>query len=213
MKETLKDISSTIVDVAISVILTILAFHALLCVLAYNLAADEVLTSDERVVALTLLGEARGEGKLGMYAVGCVIQKRAEQRNLSPKGVCLQRKQFSIWNGIKREQELYYLWKSPSTPYARELAREICKGNKLDQKVTGGANHYHSKNLIRAPYWTRDRKPSAEIKNHIFFNLSAKRRLSVLTELQRSKQPFIKPANRACVAYPPMILNPFVAPR
>ena len=36
--------------------------------------ADEVLTRDERIVALTILGEARGEGRCGMYAVGCVIQ-------------------------------------------------------------------------------------------------------------------------------------------
>ena len=90
----------------------------------YTANADEVLTYGERIVALTILGEARGEGKRGMYAVGCVIQKRASERNLTPAKVCLQPWQFSIWNAgggkVKKERELYYLWKSPSKLYARE---------------------------------------------------------------------------------------------
>ena len=180
MKQTLKDISSTIVDVAITVVLTVLALHALLCVLAFNAFADEALTKDERIVALTLLGEARGEGNLGMYAVGCVIQKRAEERKLTPAQVCLQRRQFSIWNGIQKEQELYYLWDNTSrkTPlprlraiaYARKLARCICKGSKLDQKVTGHANHYYSLN-IDPPYWAKGQKRTAWIGMHFFFKL------------------------------------------
>ena len=44
---------------------------------------DEVLTKDERVIALTLLGEARGEGKIGLSAVACVIQRRAWEKNIN----------------------------------------------------------------------------------------------------------------------------------
>jgi spore germination cell wall hydrolase CwlJ-like protein len=118
--------------------------------LATSAAADEVLTRDERVIALTILGEARGEGKIGMYAVACVIQKRSEERNLTLAKVCQQKWQFSIWNGtdrqgkyrLKRESELYYLWKSKEMMYARELARALSSGKKFSQKVTGGANHY-----------------------------------------------------------------------
>ena len=58
---------------------------------------DEVLTRDEQIVAATLLGEARGEGRCGVYAVGCVLQQRSINRNLSPAEVCLQNDQFSCW--------------------------------------------------------------------------------------------------------------------
>lgn len=135
--------------------------------------ADEALTRDERIVALTILGEARGEGKKGMYAVACVIQKRASERNLTPAKVCHQPYQFSIWNAgkgkIKKESELYYLWKSKSMMYARELARTVCKGKSLDQKFTGNANHYCRKEINN--YWTKKGTITKVIGNHKFFKL------------------------------------------
>ena len=125
---------------------------------------------------MTILGEARGEGKCGMYAVGCVIQKRASERNFTPAKVCLQPYQFSIWNAgkgkVKKESELHYLWKSKSTMYARELARTICQGKKLSQKYTGGANHYYSKKYLKKPpYWAKNKKPVKIIGNHVFYRL------------------------------------------
>ena len=39
------------------------------------------------VVALTILAEARGEGKDGMAAVACVIAQRAENRSITPEQV------------------------------------------------------------------------------------------------------------------------------
>jgi spore germination cell wall hydrolase CwlJ-like protein len=147
--------------------------YLLLLLFTFNAVADEVLTRDERIVALTLLGEARGEGKRGLYAVGCVIQKRASERNLTPAKVCLQPYQFSIWNAgkgkVKKESELYYLWKSKSMMYARELARAICQGRELDQKFTGHANHYCTLNTNN--YWTRKGKTTKVIGNHKFFKL------------------------------------------
>ena len=142
-------------------------------ILAGSAAGDQALTRSERVVALTLLGEARGEGNNGMYAVGCVIQKRSMERKITPAQVCLQPKQFSIWNGIKKESDLYYLWKSKSTPYARTLARHIVKGDRLAQSVTGNANHYYSKKIKRIPYWARGKKATKVIGNHVFFKLSS----------------------------------------
>ena len=41
------------------------------------------LGGDEEIVALTILGEARGEGTQGMYAVACVIQERSEKKKLT----------------------------------------------------------------------------------------------------------------------------------
>jgi spore germination cell wall hydrolase CwlJ-like protein len=33
---------------------------------------------------------------------------------------------------------------------------------------TGGATHYHVRGLL--PAWAREREPSAEIGNHLFYN-------------------------------------------
>ena len=151
--------------------------------------ADEVLTPDERIVALTILGEARGEGQMGMFAVACVIQKRSEERKLTVAQVCREPKQFSIWDGtdrhgnyrLKRENELHYLWESKSKPYARQLARWLCAGYKFVQETTGGANHYCT--LKTNPYWTKKKirrngefitiiiKPVKIIGNHKFYKL------------------------------------------
>ena len=110
----------------------------------YPARADEALTYDERIVALTILGEARGEGKIGMKAVACVIQNRMLEDELNGARVCLEPQQFSIWNAgegkVKKERELYYLWKSKSMQEARKLARLVCKKSLKD--ITNGANHF-----------------------------------------------------------------------
>ena len=133
--------------------------------------ADEALTRGERIVALTILGEARGEGKKGMYAVACVIAQRSKNRNLTPAKVCHEPYQFSIWNAgkgkIKKESELYYLWKSPSTPYARTLAKNI---NKLRLSTVKNADHYCT--LKTNPYWAKGKKTVAVINNHKFYRLN-----------------------------------------
>ena len=50
---------------------------AALLVLVSSVFAGE---KEQRIIALTILGEARGEGASGMYAVGCVIQERAKEK-------------------------------------------------------------------------------------------------------------------------------------
>ena len=141
-----------------------------------------VLGGDEEIVALTILGEARGEGSSGMYAVACVIQERSEKRKLTPAKVCLQKWQFSVWNG-KKEKDLQDLWKSKSAPYAKQLAFAICNGHKLTQDYTGNANHYYSSDKKTPPYWAYKKiikdgkvyriplKPTARIGKHLFFKL------------------------------------------
>ena len=45
--------------------------------------------TQEQIVAMTILGEARGEGRAGMYAVACTIKARSVNRKLTPAQVCL----------------------------------------------------------------------------------------------------------------------------
>ena len=155
----MKDLLDTVLDTALTVMIAAAIAYALLCAGAYSLtAAEQPLTKDEETIAITLMGEARGEKNQGMYAVACVIQKRADEREITPAQVCKQPWQFSCWN---KGQEKYIdlmkrLLKSNTTQaqYAKKLARAICAGGRLVQSFTGEANHYYSMKVMKkAPYW------------------------------------------------------------
>jgi N-acetylmuramoyl-L-alanine amidase len=116
------------------------------------------------VVALTILAEARGEGKDGMAAVACVISQRAINRGLTPEQVCLQRKQFSCWNG---KSDLKSLYKSPMAQWALYLEANI---QNMNGEKVGYADHYYS-TIISPPYWAKNKKPVAHIGQHKFYKL------------------------------------------
>jgi|TARA_Y100000310_G_scaffold193224_1_gene193186 hypothetical protein len=147
-----------------------------------RMRADKLREYKENVIAITILAEARGEGEKGMYAVACVIQQRVKNRKLNLVSVCLEKKQFSIWNGERRMPcpchaimtsrmmpKFGHLLKTPSAPYAKKLASQIYKGGVLDQSVTKNADHYHSKSV--KPYWADKKKQTVKIGNHIFYRL------------------------------------------
>lgn len=124
------------------------------------------LHANDHIVALTILAEARGEGEDGMAAVACVISQRANERGMTPEAVCLQRKQFSCWNG-KTVDDLATLLDCSQAKYALWLEKNI---NKLNRANIGNANHYHA-NYIKAPYWARGQTPVAIIGRHLFYRL------------------------------------------
>ena len=121
------------------------------------------VSSPANVVALTILAEARGEGQTGMYAVAAVIKQRALNRRLTPTQVCLQRKQFSCWNGKRVDARLL---KTPQAKYAMMLASNI---QRVNTAWSGYADHYHNKRIT--PYWAKGKRPIGIIKNHVFYKL------------------------------------------
>ena len=125
--------------------------------------------TQREVVAMTILGEARGEGKAGMYAVATVINQRAINRNKTPKAVCLKAWQFSCWNkkDPNRKKLPTLLKTHPMRHYAITLAQNIMK---LDRPYTKNADHYINKDS-RKPSWLRDVKPVRVIGNHSFYKL------------------------------------------
>tara|TARA_A100001201_G_scaffold136480_1_gene125540 strand:+ start:81 stop:545 length:465 start_codon:yes stop_codon:yes gene_type:complete len=141
----------------------------LTCIIGYALAGDGhkqfSITDQEKVVALTILAEARGEGERGMYAVAAVIAQRAHEKKMSPKEICLKRKQFSCWNN-KTVKDLEHLFKTKQSKYALTLARNVMH---LSREFTGFANHYHNNKVT--PYWSKGVKPTKVIGNHIFYKL------------------------------------------
>ena len=126
----------------------------------------ETTSKEAKIIAITILAEARGEGEAGMYAVGAVIAQRAFEGKRTPSEVCLKKWQFSCWNG-KKPKDLAHLLKTPQAKYALLIAKNI---NNLSREFVGYANHYHN-NKIKPPYWAKGKKPVKTIGNHIFYKL------------------------------------------
>jgi len=127
---------------------------------------------DSDIVAMTILGEARGEGKAGMYAVACVIAQRSIEwkRNgkaITPKQVCLRDWQFSCWNkNDPNRKKLPTLLKTHRhAAYAKMLASNL---NNLQRSYVNNADHYCHVNTHRK--WTRGNTIKV-IGNHKFYKL------------------------------------------
>lgn len=128
------------------------------------------------VVAKTIWGEARGEGRLGMEAVACVINNRVALSEALGGfwwgngyiGVCQKPWQFSCWN--KGDPNLEKLEKLNETnPLSYQIAREIAQKavNGQLQDITNGASHYHAKGW--RPVWINQAERVAEVGNHYFY--------------------------------------------
>ena len=125
------------------------------------------MTAEILVVALTILGEARGEGFEGMAGVASVIQTRAIERKQTPSQVCLAPMQFSFWNVRPSKAEQDKLLANPQANNALHLAKLVCERRLPD--MVNGANHYHAVSVH--PKWAKDGQLVALIKHHKFYRL------------------------------------------
>jgi spore germination cell wall hydrolase CwlJ-like protein len=125
------------------------------------------MTAELFIVALTILGEARGETFEGMAGVASVIQTRTIERKQTPSQVCLASKQFSFWNGGVSESTKRKLLATAQGKNALYLADLVIHQQMPD--IVKGANHYHA--ISVAPRWARDAKLVATIRNHKFYRL------------------------------------------
>ena len=127
--------------------------------------------SEHRVVAQTILAEARGDGRAGMYAVAACIKVRAQKRKLSFKQVCLQPYQFSCWNANDpNRKKMDMLLTLPQAEYAMHLARNM---DKVNTEAINNADHYMTVKLWKTGRvkWARGKKPVAFWGSHAFFRL------------------------------------------
>ena len=145
---------------------TILLYGILLSQLVTALGASSELSRQQKIVAITILAEARGEGDSGMGAVAAVIAQRAIDRKQTWEKVCLAKWQFSCWNG-KSVKDLEHLLNVPQAEMAIYLAKNM---HRIDRSKIGNANHYYA-DYIKAPYWAKGKKPVKKIGHHIFYKL------------------------------------------
>jgi len=128
-------------------------------------------TFDERLVAAVLMAEARGEGIVGMTAVGEVIANRARKRQMHPGAVVQEAYQFSPLNRTKpRDLVLRY----ENMPLYREALRIAITVIQTPSKLPGltmGADHFEDR-TAPTPSWARGRRPVAILGGHRFWLLS-----------------------------------------
>ena len=128
--------------------------------------------TDLDTMARTLWGEARGETDEGVLAVAWVILNRARKPGWwghDIESVCLKRWQFSCWNPT--DPNYPYLSGKRPIPGAEFLRmREIALAAVLEAQPdpTGGATHYHVKNMKNPPRWRLGAQHAATIGNHVF---------------------------------------------
>lgn len=119
------------------------------------------------VIVATIIMEAGGEYHIGaLEAVYEVIKTRARKRNKTLAQICLQRKQFSCWNGKANgmkalEDTIAQVKKHPRW----KIAEKILGSN---TNFTNGADHYHA-DYINKPYWADSMTVTAKIGRHIFY--------------------------------------------
>lgn len=137
----------------------------------------ELTEAQRRIVALTLLGEAAGEGEEGMAAVLWSMVNRsnsgrypsdlaavATQKN--SKGV----HQYSTWNKKSlggNSPDTRFSTTSPEFKRALGVIDRVLSGTVKDP--TGGATHFYAKGSAK-PYWFEAEGPAGPVKigNHYF---------------------------------------------
>jgi N-acetylmuramoyl-L-alanine amidase len=128
-------------------------------------------TWDERLIAAVLMAEARGEGVIGMTAVGEVIANRARKRQMPPGLVVQQPFQFSPLNRAKPHELIMRYETMPLYREALRIATMVVHTPAELPGLAAGADHFES---IQAPIprWARGRPPVAVVGRHRFWRLS-----------------------------------------
>lgn len=140
--------------------------------------------SEQDVLTLTLIGEARGEPIEGQVAVGCIIRNRLHANPIKYKSyidVCLERAQFSCWNmgdvnrALLNDLALQMVaGQQVIDPYFRQcalVAQGIINWAIIDN--THSAQNYLTTKLWndKRPNWAMQAKNINQIGNQTFFTV------------------------------------------
>lgn len=147
---------------------------------------DLTKLTDKEILALTIIGEARGEPIEGQVAVGSVIRNRLLWSKFKGKrfsDICLAKSQFSCWN--EDDANLPFLMdlgaimmmgqeiKDPSLSQCVWVADGIIDWKILDN--TRHADHYLATWLFndptRKPKWAKNASNIKVIGRQTFFNV------------------------------------------
>lgn len=130
------------------------------------------------ILARTIWGEARSEGKTGMEAVANVVLNRVEVAKANGGKywwgtdiitVCQKPYQFSCWNRSDPNYKRLIAVTEKDIHFATclRIARRAVIGRLIDH--TNRATHYHADYVD--PYWAKGETPLITIGRHIFYRL------------------------------------------
>lgn len=108
----------------------------------------------EALAVHAILGEARGEGYLGMYAVACAIRNRGTLRGVYGANAVIR---DADWN-------------------TRMAARAAWRLSKTGEDITLGADSWENTKAFGTPYWAVGKRPTYEYGNHRFFKIKKGRK-------------------------------------
>jgi spore germination cell wall hydrolase CwlJ-like protein len=126
------------------------------------------------ILARTLWGEARGEGRIGMAAVAACIVNRANHPRWwgdTIPAVCLMPWQFSCWNDGDPNLPQMLAVTPADAEYATalDLASQALHGGLAD--LTQGADSYYDIRMAAAPEWAARAVPTVVIGHHRFMRV------------------------------------------
>jgi len=122
--------------------------------------------TDAELLARLIYGEARGEKREGMLAVGYVAMNRAKRPSwwgMNLREVILKPYQFSCFNSNYVDRIVTPGEKTWHT--CLDASMMVLDG--LTHESTGGATHYHAVGVT--PYWAASLTRTVQIGNHAFF--------------------------------------------
>lgn len=131
---------------------------------------------DRVILALTLWGEARGEGLAGQIAVAWIIRNRVFDGKSKSwwgegyAGVCQKPWQFSCWNS--NDPNFVYLLGAKAIPKGQYNRALEAANAVLDDTVadpTGGATHYYASSMPKAPAWVKGATLTLQLGGHRFY--------------------------------------------
>ena len=128
--------------------------------------------TDIDILARTIVGEARGEGDIGMQGVANVVLNRTNIGGWwgdTITTVCQKPYQFSCWNENDPNRAIIEALDDTKSIFrdALAIAGKVISGELPD--ITNGATHYFAKG-IPLPDWAQGKTPCATIGHHIFYN-------------------------------------------
>lgn len=120
---------------------------ALSCIFLFILVVPAQAAINDQMAIRAILGEARGEGFQGMYAVACAIRNRGHLAGVYGKDAVM------LHLTEKVRQEARKAW--------------ISSGSGID--ITRGATHWENVEAFGTPVWARNMKKIIKINHHTFF--------------------------------------------
>lgn len=138
--------------------------------------------TDDRVLACTIYGEARGEGLQGMEAVAQVIMNRVKAGRvmwgLTPRAVCLDPYAFSCWlpSDPNRKKLEDITEATPAFRAATQVAKRALAGD-LPNLIDDCTFYYVVGS--KEPDWAKGVPPHKTLGHHAFYNKTRRKDGSV----------------------------------